>query len=218
MPKKEKYAIKSLMNTYEKVFDELVPAPKCELDYEDNFQLLIAVVLSAQCTDKRVNHVTKSLFKKYPNPEALAFANVKDVAKEIYSLGFYNTKAKNIVDLAKDLVEKFNGQVPCTIEELTSLSGVGRKTASVVLSEGFGVPAMAVDTHVFRVANRLGIGSEKSVIECEKALKKCFQKSSWGKVHLQMVHFGRYHCKAKNPSCNACKLQKICLYYNKKKD
>ena len=206
------------MNTYEKVFDELVPAPKCELDYEDNFQLLIAVVLSAQCTDKRVNQVTKSLFKKYPNPEALAFANVKDVAKEIYSLGFYNTKAKNIVALAKDLVEKFNGQVPCTIEHLTSLSGVGRKTASVVLSEGFGVPAMAVDTHVFRVANRLGIGSEKSPYHCEEALKKRFPKSSWGKVHLQMVHFGRYHCKAKNPSCNACKFQKICLYYNKKKD
>ena len=206
------------MNTYEKVFDEVVGAPKCELNYKNNFQLLVAVVLSAQCTDKRVNQVTKLLFEKYPTANALANAKVEDVAKEIYSLGFYNSKAKNIVALAKDLVKKFNGEVPSTMEDLTSLSGVGRKTASVVLSEGFGLPAVAVDTHVFRVANRLGIGSEKSVLECEKALKKRFPKSSWGKVHLQMVHFGRYFCKAKNPSCNACKFQKICLYYNKKKD
>ena len=206
------------MNTYEKVFDEVIGLPKCELNYENNFQLLIAVVLSAQCTDKRVNMVTKTLFKKYPNPKALAEAKVEDVAKEIYSLGFYNSKAKNIVSLSKDLVEKFGGNVPSTMQDLTSLSGVGRKTASVVLAEGFNVPAVAVDTHVFRVANRLGIGSEKSPYDCEIALKKRFPKSSWGKVHLQMVHFGRYHCKAQNPSCNACKFQKICLYYNKKKD
>ncbi|MBP3389776.1 MAG: endonuclease III [Clostridia bacterium] len=206
------------MNTYEKVFDEIVGTPKCELNFDNNFELLIAVVLSAQCTDKRVNLVTKSLFKKYPNAKALAEAKVEDVAKEIYSLGFYNSKAKNIVSLAKDLVEKFGGNVPSTMQDLTSLSGVGRKTASVVLAEGFGKPAIAVDTHVFRVANRLGIGSEKSPYHCEMALKKRFPKSSWGKVHLQMVHFGRYHCKAKNPSCNACKFQKICLYYNKKKD
>ncbi|MBR5012712.1 MAG: endonuclease III [Clostridia bacterium] len=206
------------MKTYEKILDEVVGTPRCELDFENNFELLIAVVLSAQCTDKRVNLVTKTLFKKYPNAETLANASVQDVAKEIYSLGFYNSKAKNIVSLAKDLVEKFGGKVPCTMEKLTNLSGVGRKTASVVLAEGFGKPAIAVDTHVFRVANRLGIGSEKSPYDCEMALKKRFPKSSWGKVHLQMVHFGRYHCKAKNPSCNACKFQKICLYYNKKKD
>lgn len=209
---------KTCMNTYEKVFDEVVGVPKCELNYQNNFQLLVAVVLSAQCTDKRVNVVTKSLFKKYPTAKLLAKADAYDVAKEIYSLGFYNMKAKNIVSLSKDLVEKFGGEVPNSMEKLTSLSGVGRKTASVVLSEGFGVPAVAVDTHVFRVANRLGIGNEKSVLKCEMALKKRFPKSSWAKVHLQMVHFGRYYCKAQNPSCNACKFKKICLYYNKKKD
>ena len=196
----------------------LYPDAKPALHYTTAYELLIAVILSAQCTDERVNKVTEVLFQEHATPETMLKLTQSQLERYIFSCGFYRMKAEHILSATKDIMEKFHGEVPNTIEDLMSLAGVGKKTANVVYSVAFGGAAIAVDTHVFRVANRLGIGSEKSVIECEKALKKCFPKSSWGKVHLQMVHFGRYHCKAKNPSCNACKFQKICLYYNKKKD
>ena len=204
------------MDKIQKVLDEFAPRPVCELEFKSVFQLLVAVVLSAQCTDKRVNMVTKTLFKKYPAADDFAKLSQEELGKEIYSLGFYNSKAKNLIELSKALVQNYNGQVPNTMEELTKLPGVGRKTASVVLAEGFKKPAFAVDTHVFRVANRLGIGSPKNADACEYALKQYFPKNKWAKVHLQMVLFGRYFCKAQNPCCNACKLQQKCLYFQKR--
>ena len=199
----------------EKALNKMLPNPRCELNFQTVFQLLVAVVLSAQCTDARVNQVTAVLFQKYPTVQDFAKLSPNVLEKEIFSLGFYQTKSKNLIALSQDIVEKFGGNVPNTMQDLVSLPGVGRKTASVVLAEGFKKPAFAVDTHVFRVANRLGIGSEKSVEECESKLKEYFPKSSWAKVHLQMVMFGRYKCKAKKPDCNNCCFQKICKYFNK---
>lgn len=190
----------------------MFPAPKCELEFSNNFELLIAVILSAQCTDKRVNQVTKTLFQKHKTPNDFANLDVQTLEKEIYVLGFYHNKAKNIISACKDLVEKFNGEVPSDMESLTSLSGVGRKTASVVMSVGFNKQAFAVDTHVFRVANRLGIGSEKSPKDCEEKLKKYFKNCDWAKIHLQMVNFGRYVCKARKPMCEKCSLKEVCKY------
>lgn len=204
------------MDEIEKALDDFAPNPKCELVFNSVFELLVAVVLSAQCTDKRVNQVTEKLFQKYSSPKAFANLTINELSKEIYSLGFYNTKAEKIISLSKSIMQNFNGEVPKTMEELTTLSGVGRKTASVVLSEGFKKPAFAVDTHVFRVANRLGIASTKNVEACEIALKKYFPKHKWSKIHLQMVLFGRYFCKAKNPCCSACKLKNKCVYFQKK--
>ena len=196
--------------------DCLVPNPVCELNFQTPFQLLVAVVLSAQCTDARVNKVTNSLFQKYPSAKEFANLSVDELGKEIYSLGFFRTKAKNLIALSKSLIENFDGKVPCTMKELTTLPGVGRKTASVVLAEAFNIPAFAVDTHVFRVANRLGIGDEKSPDACEAALKNFFPKENWAKTHLQMVIFGRYTCKAQNPKCTDCPFQSICKYFQKK--
>lgn len=204
------------MAKFEDELNTIIPNPRCELNYTNVFELLIAVILSAQCTDKRVNIVTKELFKKYNTPQDFANLTVEELGKEIYSLGFYNSKAKSIINASKDIVAKFDGKVPSNMKDLTSLSGVGRKTASVVLAEGFKQPAFAVDTHVFRVSNRLGIGDKKSVEKCEEKLKKHFPKSSWGRVHMQLVQFGRYYCKAQNPKCDGCILQKNCLYYQNK--
>ena len=205
-----------IMMDIQKALDALVPNPTCELNFQTTFQLLVAVVLSAQCTDARVNKVTKSLFQKYPSAKDFANLSVETLGKEIYSLGFYRAKAKNLIEMSKAILENFGGKVPCTMEELTTLSGVGRKTASVVLAEGFNIPAFAVDTHVFRVANRLGIGDEKSPEACETALKNFFPQESWVKTHLQMVLFGRYTCKAQNPKCEGCPFQSICKYFQKK--
>lgn len=191
---------------------ELFAEPQCELSFKNNYELIVAVVLSAQCTDKRVNIVTPKLFEKYSTPYLLANANQEDVIKIIHSLGFYNSKSKNIINLAKDLCERFNGQVPSNFDDLVSLSGVGRKTANVVLSVAYNKQAIAVDTHVFRVSNRLGIKS-KSPLECEKKLQKLFNKEDWSQLHYLLVLFGRYRCKAINPQCEVCKLQSICEYY-----
>ena len=205
-----------IMMDIQKVLDHLVPNPTCELNFQTTFQLLVAVVLSAQCTDARVNKVTKTLFQKYPSVYDFANLSVDELGKEIYSLGFYHSKAKNLIALSRAIVENFGGEVPCTMAELTTLAGVGRKTASVVLAEGFNIPAFAVDTHVFRVANRLGIGDKKSPEACEAALKNFFPKESWAKTHLQMVLFGRYTCKAQKPKCGGCPFQSICKYFQKK--
>ena len=196
--------------------DELFPEPACELKFNSKFELLVSVILSAQCTDKRVNMVTSELFKKYNTPKDFAGLKQEELEKEIKSCGFYHNKAKNIISCSKDILERFNGNVPNNVDDLMSLAGVGKKTANVVFSVGFGGDAIAVDTHVFRVSNRLGIKS-KNPLECEAKLQKLVPKQNWSKVHHQMVLFGRYFCKAIKPNCKECELAEICEYYNERK-
>ena len=193
-----------------KNLNDLFPEPKCELEYQNEYQLLVAVILSAQCTDKRVNIVTRELFKEYGTPQTMATLSQGQLEEKIHSCGFYRNKAKNILSMTKDLLEKYNGQVPRDLENLQSLAGVGRKTANVVIAEAFNGDAIAVDTHVLRVSNRLGLAQTDNPLVCEKALMKSFAKESWSKLHLQMVHFGRYICKSQNPSCDKCPFTDIC--------
>ena len=197
--------------------DELYPNPTCELNFSSAFELLVAVILSAQCTDARVNQVTKVLFQKYNNPQALANADVKEIERIIYSCGFYHNKARNIIDCSKDILKNFGGEVPSTREELVKLAGVGRKTANVVFSLWFKGDAIAVDTHVFRISNRIPIGEGKTPEEVENSLMKNFEQCDWSKLHYQLVLFGRYKCKSKNPECETCKLKDFCKYYNSKR-
>ena len=190
--------------------DELIPNPKCELNYNKDYELLIATMLSAQTTDKRVNEVTEVLFKKYPNLEALRKADINDIIGIIKPIGTYNKKAKNIIDIANKLKEK-NDIVPNDREFLESLPGVGRKTTNVVLSNIYNVPCIAVDTHVHRVSIRLGIANKNDdVYTTEKKLSKKFKDYDLCRLHHQLVLFGRYYCKAINPNCENCKLKNIC--------
>lgn len=197
----------------EEGLDRLFPSPKCELNYKNNYELLVAVILSAQCTDKRVNIVVGELFKKYDTPQKMLTLTQEELEEKIHSCGFYHNKAKNILSMSRDLIDKFNGKVPQDLEQLQTLAGVGRKTANVVYSEAFGGDAIAVDTHVLRVSNRLALASTDDPYKCELALMKAFDKSKWGKLHLQMVLFGRYICKAQKPLCQECPFAKICKYY-----
>ena len=195
---------------------KLFPNAKCELEFGSAFQLLVAVILSAQCTDARVNKVTPELFKYYGTPQKLALAKQEDIEKLIYSCGFYHNKAKNLISCSKDILERFGGEVPNNLAELQTLAGVGRKTANVVYSLWFDGDAIAVDTHVFRVSNRLGIAKGETPFEVEKSLMASYNKSEWSNLHYMLVLFGRYHCKAKNPECVNCKLKSICEYYKSK--
>ena len=189
--------------------DELFPNPKCELNYNKDYELLIAVMLSAQTTDKRVNEVTKILFSKYPSLEKLKDANIEDIRKIVYPLGTYTKKSQNIKDIASSLYEI--GYVPNDREFLEKLSGVGRKTTNVVLSNLYNVPCIAVDTHVSSVSKRLGLAKENDeVLAIEKKLTKIIPKEKRNKAHHQFVLFGRYYCKAKQPDCYNCKLKDIC--------
>ena len=197
--------------------DNLFPSPKCELEYNSPYQLLIAVILSAQCTDKRVNIVTKELFKDYGTPEAMAKADQQKIERLIHSCGFYHNKAKNIIACSKDIIEKHNGKVPEDFDGLVSLAGVGRKTANVVTAEAFGGDAIAVDTHVLRVSNRLGLAKTEDPNKCEEALRAYFPQKYWSELHLQMVHFGRYKCKSQNPDCENCPFESICVYFYSQK-
>ena len=200
---KADYIIKSL--------DELYPDAHCELNYRSNFELLIAVVLSAQTTDIKVNKVTKVLFDKYPDVFSLACANLNDVEEIIKPLGLYHNKAKNIINLSKVLVDKYNGEVINDRKVLESLSGVGRKTTNVVLSILYNEPCIAVDTHVDRVSKRLGFASKKDdVYKVEKKITKLIPKDGINKAHHQMVLFGRYYCKSQKPLCDTCKMKDIC--------
>ena len=185
---------------------------KCELNFNNNYELIVAVILSARCTDKRVNIITKDLFKKYPTIYDLANANIEELEKMIYSCGFYKNKAKSLINMANDVVNKFNGIVPSEFEQLTTLAGVGRKTANVVMAVGFSKQAIAVDTHVFRVSNRLGIAKSKNPLECELKLQKAVEKDKWGTFHHFLVLFGRYVCKSQNPQCKNCELSSLCSY------
>ena len=197
-------------------FKQLFIDAKCELNFNNPFELLIAVILSAQCTDKRVNEVTKNLFKIASTPQQFVELGQDKLEKLIYSCGFYHNKAKNIISCCNKLITDFNGVVPNTIEDLQKLDGVGRKTANVVYATAFNGDAIAVDTHVFRVSNRLGLVSAKNVLETEKQLMQLVPKQYWSEFHYYLVLFGRYYCKSRNPSCKSCKLKNSCKYYKEK--
>ena len=189
--------------------------PKCELMFSSNYELLVAVILSAQCTDKRVNQVTSELFKEYNTPEKMITLSQDELENKIRSCGFFHNKAKHILEASRDLIEKFNGEIPSDKEKLKTLAGVGEKTANVVLATAFGEPAIAVDTHVFRVSNRLGLANSKDVFKTQKQLEKVLPKELWIKFHYALVLHGRYVCKSQNPNCKECKLNKLCKFYQK---
>jgi len=189
------------------------PNAKTELTYDGEFQLLVAVALSAQCTDAQVNRTTPALFAKYPTPEKLAAAKAEDVEALIRSCGFYRQKAKSIQSAAKDIVEKFGGKVPRTIDELVQLRGVGRKTASVVMNQAFDLPAIAVDTHVRRVSQRLGWAKHNDPVKIEQELKDLLPMELWAQVNGLLILHGRKICKARKPLCEECGLRPQCKYY-----
>ncbi|MBY0595425.1 endonuclease III [Bacillus bingmayongensis] len=190
---------------------EMYPEAHCELNHDNPFELVIAVALSAQCTDVLVNKVTKSLFQKYKTPEDYLNVSLEELQQDIRSIGLYRNKAKNIQKLCRMLLEDYNGEVPQDRDELTKLPGVGRKTANVVVSVAFGIPAIAVDTHVERVSKRLAFCRWKdSVLEVEKTLMKKVPMEEWGVTHHRLIFFGRYHCKAQRPQCEECRLLEVC--------
>ena len=200
-------------------FEEAMPVAETELHFANDFQLLVAVMLSAQCTDKRVNMVTPALFEAFPTPAAMAAASDEEVLAYVKSVSYPNSKAKHLVATAQQLVERFGGEVPETLEELTSLPGVGRKTANVVMSVAFGQARMAVDTHVFRVSHRLGLVSDKAKtpLAVEQALVKHIPEAVIPKAHHWLILHGRYVCKALKPLCVECGLHHACALYNKVK-
>lgn len=195
------------------ILEEMYPDARAELDFTNPFELLIATILSAQCTDVRVNKTTKGLFSELKAPQDYIYLGTSELEKRIRSCGLSNSKSNNIVETCRILVEKYNGNVPTTIEELMTLPGVGRKTANVVASNAFGIPAIAVDTHVFRVSNRIGLANSKNVDGTEKDLQKAIPKHMWTKAHHMIIFHGRRVCKARNPSCISCNLNTYCLYY-----
>lgn len=199
-----------ILNTIEEMF----PNAKTELDYKNVFELCIAVILSAQTTDLAVNKLTPKLFELYPDAKSLARANQKDVEKVLRTIGLYRNKAKNIIEFANQIVNDFDNQVPNTKDQLITLAGVGTKTANVILSEYFKIPAIAVDTHVERVTKRLKIVRENySVLQTEKRLERALPKERWSQAHHSFILFGRYHCMARNPKCDVCPLTADCKYY-----
>ncbi|WP_066312970.1 endonuclease III [Bacillus sp. FJAT-29814] len=190
---------------------EMFPDAHCELNHSNPFELIIAVSLSAQCTDALVNKVTKDLFKKYKTPEDYLSVPLEELQNDIRSIGLYRNKAKNIQSLCRLVLDEYAGDIPTDRDELTKLPGVGRKTANVVVSVAFGIPAIAVDTHVERVSKRLGICRWKdSVLEVEKTLMRKVPKQEWSDTHHRLIFFGRYHCKAQNPQCPSCPLLELC--------
>ena len=206
-----------VINDFNKKLDLMFPDARCELNYNKDYELLIATVLSAQCTDKRVNEVTKVLFDKY-DINSLAKADKKDIEKIIWSCGSYNKKSSYIIEIANSLVNNYNGVVPNDREYLESLPGVGRKTTNVVLSNLYDVPAIAVDTHVERVSKRLRIARKNdNVLTVEKKLEKMIPKELWSRSHHQLVLFGRYICKARGPECNKCAFFEDCNCKEKNK-
>ncbi len=205
-----KKATKKEIEEIKKRFLERYESAVTELNYTNLYELLIAVMLSAQCTDKRVNIITPALFEKYPSPQALANADIDELKELIKSCSFFNNKAKNLINMAKAVVENYGGEIPLDSKELVKLAGVGQKTANVVMIEYTGANLMAVDTHVFRVAHRLGLSLAKTATETEKELTKKF-KDNLHTLHQAMVLFGRYICTAKNPKCEEeCFLREFC--------
>ncbi|SKA93416.1 DNA-(apurinic or apyrimidinic site) lyase /endonuclease III [Caloramator quimbayensis] len=209
------------MNNNEKIINILEKEYKdarCALNFTTPFELLIATMLSAQTTDLTVNKATEILFKKYNTPEDFRRLDNKELEKYIKICGLYKTKAKNIIEASKKIVTDYDGKVPSTLEELIKLPGVGRKTANVVLSNAFNKDAIAVDTHVYRVSNRLGLSNSKDVNETEEQLMKNIPKEKWSNAHHWLIWHGRKICSAKNPKCSICPLNHICKYYNEIKE
>ncbi|QSQ07699.1 Endonuclease III [Koleobacter methoxysyntrophicus] len=193
-----------------KIFEKLYPDAKTALKYDTPFQLLVATMLAAQSTDKQVNKVTSRLFKKYSGPEDFARLNPEDLEKEIRGCGLYRNKSKNIIEASRVIIDKYKGEVPRNLNDLMSLPGVGRKTANVVLSNAFNMPAFAVDTHVFRVSNRIGLAHGKNVLEAEYQLMENIPEELWGKTHHWLIYHGRQVCRARNPKCQKCALIHLC--------
>lgn len=193
---------------------EVIPAPETELEYRDPWQLLVAVILSAQCTDARVNQVTPSLFERFPTANDMAAVTSEEIFPFIRSVSYPNNKSKHLVGSANLLVDEFNGRVPETVDELVRLPGVGRKTAQVVASVAFDVPTLAVDTHVFRVANRIGLVTQEATTpdKVEKQLKRLLPPEDWGEAHHLLILHGRYHCTARSPQCKTCVAAHCCNY------
>ena len=198
------------------ILKETYPDAQCELNYETPFQLLVATILSAQTTDKKVNEVTETLFRDYPDVDAFLKLTNDELEERIKQIGLYRNKSKNLILMVRQLKEKFNGEVPDTMEGITSLAGAGRKTANVVLSNAFGVPSIAVDTHVFRVSNRLGLAHSDNVLEVEKQLQKELPKKEWTLMHHMLIIHGRRCCTARKPKCSECPLNTVCTYYKTK--
>lgn len=191
--------------------EQIYPDAKAALNFSNPFELLIATILSAQCTDVRVNQVTETLFQELQKPEDYLAVGEVELGKKIKSCGFFNTKSKNIIGACNKIISEFNGEVPKTMEELTTLSGVGRKTANVVLSVAYGIPGIAVDTHVFRVTNRMGVVDESDVEKTEFSLRERIPKKRWSLAHHLFIFHGRQVCKARKPACEICTLSDICL-------
>lgn len=191
----------------------LYPNVSTDLEYDNPWELLVATALSAQTTDSTVNKVTKILFEKYSTPEELAASQIDDVEQIIFSTGFYRQKARSIIELSADLVERFDGEVPITIEELVTLRGVGRKTASVVLGEAFKVPSIAVDTHVKRVSRRLGLTANNDPVKIEFDLKALYTENEWAGIAMRFIRFGRDVCEAKKPRCEICEMAERCPWF-----
>lgn len=205
----------------EEVIEKLMaeyPDAKAELDFSNPFELLIATILSAQCTDVRVNKVTAVLFEKHKTPSDILKLTFEELEKYIHSCGCANTKAKNILKTCEILEKKYESEVPTEMEELVELPGVGRKTANVVMSCAFGKPAIAVDTHVFRVSNRIGLVNEDNVLDTEKSLMKILKKDIWSKMHHVIIFHGRRKCKARGPLCDECNINDKCLYFKNLKN
>lgn len=189
------------------------PNAGCELVHYNPFELIVAVILSAQCTDKRVNIVTEELFKEIKTPEDLVKIDRARLEEIIHPCGFYHNKAENLQKMAKSVIDLFNGQIPDNREDLMKLAGVGRKTANVVMAEAYGKNAIAVDTHVFRVSNRIGLVNEDTPEATELALMKAFDENMWSHLHHLLIFQGRYICDARKPKCDQCGLKKYCKYY-----
>ncbi len=210
MPRESKKNKQQRMLSIIDTLKRLYPDSKCSLNYDSPFQLLVATVLSAQCTDERVNKVTKVLFQKYPEANDFATLTIEEIGKEIYSTGFYNNKAKSIKGLALTLVDDYKGKVPGTISELTKLPGVGRKTANVVLGNIFDVPGIVVDTHVTRIMNLLGFTKSKNTVVIERELEPIIKMKDWVIFTHLIIDHGRAVCIANRPQCNQCEISPLC--------
>jgi len=207
---------KKTIKTVLEILNETYAGVKCGLDFTNHYELLISTILSAQCTDQRVNVVTKELYKKYNTPETMITLSQEELGEKIKSCGFYNNKSKNILGATKLILEKHKGEVPNTMEELIELNGVGRKTANVVLSNAFSIPAIAVDTHVFRVSKRIGLASGKDAYEVEQQLMKNIPKKMWSDAHHYIIWHGRKICKSRKPNCEICPIAPYCEFLNGK--
>ena len=208
--------MKTNINPLLNYLDELFPSARCELFYSKDYELVIAVMLSAQTTDKSVNAVTPVLFNKYPSLEELNNAPLSDIEEILKPIGLYKNKAKNLKGIVKNLLERFNGKVPSNKDELMILPGVGNKTAGVIRAEIFQIPDLPVDTHILRISKRLNLAKkEDEPIDVEKKLKKLIPEERWIKSHHQLIHFGRYFCTARNPQCENCKISDMCINKHK---